>query len=127
MRAKPWEVPDGLWERIEPLLPKRERRRKPRSSDSFRGSLPASPIAGTEAFAIARARDSRTRSKVVKIPSLVVLIWLFAGTIALFSLLLGIARYKGRLTVTQSRVTVAVVGLTLGGLIVLVERVMSIR
>ena len=21
MRAKPWEVPDGLWERIEPLLP----------------------------------------------------------------------------------------------------------
>jgi len=26
MRAKPWEVPDGLWERIEPLLPKRERR-----------------------------------------------------------------------------------------------------
>src|SRR5258708_38219553 len=26
MRAKPWDVPDGLWERIEPLLPKRERR-----------------------------------------------------------------------------------------------------
>jgi transposase len=26
MRAKPWEVPDGLWERIEPLLPKRQRR-----------------------------------------------------------------------------------------------------
>jgi transposase len=26
MRAKPWEVPDGLWERIEPLLPKRSRR-----------------------------------------------------------------------------------------------------
>ena len=26
MRAKPWEVPDGLWERIEPLLPKRPRR-----------------------------------------------------------------------------------------------------
>src|SRR6266487_5217722 len=25
MRAKPWDVPDGLWERIEPLLPKRER------------------------------------------------------------------------------------------------------
>ena len=23
MRAKPWEVPDGLWERIEPLLPAR--------------------------------------------------------------------------------------------------------
>ena len=23
---EPWEVPDGLWERIEPLLPKRERR-----------------------------------------------------------------------------------------------------
>jgi len=23
MRAKPWEVPDGLWARIEPLLPKR--------------------------------------------------------------------------------------------------------
>ena len=26
MRAKPWEVPDGLWARIEPLLPARERR-----------------------------------------------------------------------------------------------------
>src|SRR6478609_11773950 len=26
MRAKPWEVPDGLWERIEPLLPTKPRR-----------------------------------------------------------------------------------------------------
>jgi transposase len=26
MRAKPWEVSDGLWERIEPLLPKKPRR-----------------------------------------------------------------------------------------------------
>jgi transposase len=26
MRAKPWDVPDGLWERIEPLLPARTRR-----------------------------------------------------------------------------------------------------
>jgi transposase len=26
VRTKPWEVPDGLWERIEPLLPKTERR-----------------------------------------------------------------------------------------------------
>src|SRR5437773_8046426 len=26
MRAKPWEVPDGLWERIEPLLPRKSRR-----------------------------------------------------------------------------------------------------
>ena len=26
MRARPWEVPDGLWERIEPLLPVRQRR-----------------------------------------------------------------------------------------------------
>ena len=26
MRAKPWEVPDGLWARIEPLLPVRRRR-----------------------------------------------------------------------------------------------------
>ena len=26
MREKPWEVPDGLWERIEPLLPKKPRR-----------------------------------------------------------------------------------------------------
>jgi transposase len=26
MRAKPWEVSDGLWKRIEPLLPKRQRR-----------------------------------------------------------------------------------------------------
>jgi transposase len=26
MRAKPWEVPDGLWERIEPLLPRKQRR-----------------------------------------------------------------------------------------------------
>jgi transposase len=26
MRAKPWEVPDGLWERVEPLLPQKERR-----------------------------------------------------------------------------------------------------
>src|SRR5215216_5738685 len=26
MRAKPWELPDGLWERIEPLLPARQRR-----------------------------------------------------------------------------------------------------
>jgi transposase len=26
MRAKPWMVPDGLWERIEPLLPVRQRR-----------------------------------------------------------------------------------------------------
>jgi transposase len=25
-RAKPWEVPDGLWERIAPLLPVHERR-----------------------------------------------------------------------------------------------------
>jgi hypothetical protein len=23
MRAKPWEVPDELWERIEPLLPRK--------------------------------------------------------------------------------------------------------
>jgi len=26
MRAKPWEVPDGLWEQIEPLLPRKRRR-----------------------------------------------------------------------------------------------------
>jgi transposase len=26
MRAKPWEVSDGLWERIEPLLPTWQRR-----------------------------------------------------------------------------------------------------
>jgi len=26
MRAKPWEVPDALWQRIEPLLPKKQRR-----------------------------------------------------------------------------------------------------
>src|SRR3989442_11106609 len=26
MRAKPWEVPDRLWERIEPLLPARRHR-----------------------------------------------------------------------------------------------------
>jgi transposase len=26
MRAKPWEVPDGLWQRIEPLLPRKPRR-----------------------------------------------------------------------------------------------------
>jgi transposase len=26
MRAKPWEVPDGLWERLEPSLPPRRRR-----------------------------------------------------------------------------------------------------
>jgi transposase len=26
MRAKPWELPDALWQRIEPLLPKKERR-----------------------------------------------------------------------------------------------------
>ncbi len=26
MRAKPWEVPEGLWERLEPLLPARRRR-----------------------------------------------------------------------------------------------------
>ena len=26
MRAKPWEVSDGLWERVEPLLPRRQRR-----------------------------------------------------------------------------------------------------
>ena len=26
MRAKPWEVPDGLWERVEPLLPRKQRR-----------------------------------------------------------------------------------------------------
>lgn len=25
-KAKPWEIPDGLWERIEPLLPVHERR-----------------------------------------------------------------------------------------------------
>ena len=23
MRAKPWEVPEGLWQRIEPLLPRK--------------------------------------------------------------------------------------------------------
>jgi transposase len=26
MRVKPWEVPDGLWERIGPLLPRQQRR-----------------------------------------------------------------------------------------------------
>jgi transposase len=26
MRAKPWDVSDGLWERLEPLLPRRQRR-----------------------------------------------------------------------------------------------------
>jgi transposase len=26
MRAKPWEVPDALWQRIEPLLPRKSRR-----------------------------------------------------------------------------------------------------
>ena len=26
MRAKPWDVSDGLWGRIEPLLPRRKRR-----------------------------------------------------------------------------------------------------
>jgi transposase len=26
MRGKPWEVPDALWQRIEPLLPKKQRR-----------------------------------------------------------------------------------------------------
>jgi transposase len=26
MRAKPWDVSDGLWERLEPLLPRRRRR-----------------------------------------------------------------------------------------------------
>lgn len=26
MRAKPWEVWDGLWDRVEPLLPVRQRR-----------------------------------------------------------------------------------------------------
>jgi transposase len=26
MRAKPWDVSDGLWERVEPLLPRRQRR-----------------------------------------------------------------------------------------------------
>src|SRR6266487_2956792 len=26
MRARPWDVPDGLWERLEPLLPRRQRR-----------------------------------------------------------------------------------------------------
>lgn len=27
-KAKPWEVPDGLWERIAPLLPVHERRHR---------------------------------------------------------------------------------------------------
>ena len=26
MRSKPWEVPDALWVRIEPLLPRKQRR-----------------------------------------------------------------------------------------------------
>ena len=26
MRANPWKLPDGLWERIDPLLPVRQRR-----------------------------------------------------------------------------------------------------
>ena len=26
MRAKPWEVPDALWQRIESLLPRKPRR-----------------------------------------------------------------------------------------------------
>ena len=26
MWAKPWEVPEGLWQRIEPLLPRKPRR-----------------------------------------------------------------------------------------------------
>jgi hypothetical protein len=30
--AKPWVVSDGLWERVEPLLPKVERRRHPDGS-----------------------------------------------------------------------------------------------
>ncbi len=47
MRAKPWEVPDGLWERIEPLLPKKQRRfrypgRKP--LDVHRHLPPSPPL-----------------------------------------------------------------------------------
>ncbi len=34
MRARPWEVPDGLWERIEPLLP---------------GEAAALPLSGSQA------------------------------------------------------------------------------
>lgn len=30
MRAKPWEVPDGLWQRIEPLPPSAPRSFMPR-------------------------------------------------------------------------------------------------
>jgi transposase len=26
VRAKPWEVPDAFWQRIEPLLPRKPRR-----------------------------------------------------------------------------------------------------
>ena len=44
MREKPWEVPDELWERIEPLLPQKPRRfrypgRKPLDDRRVAGDL----------------------------------------------------------------------------------------
>jgi hypothetical protein len=48
MRAKPWDVPDELWERIEPLLPAKPRRlrhpdRKLTGSTVKRGLLGPGP------------------------------------------------------------------------------------
>jgi transposase len=39
MRAKPWNLSDGLWERIEPLLPRRERRFRYPGCKPFDGRL----------------------------------------------------------------------------------------
>ena len=41
MRSKPWDVPDGLWERIEPLLPQQERRFRYPGRKPFDARTPA--------------------------------------------------------------------------------------
>ena len=51
MRAKPWDVPDGLWERIEPLLPKQQRR--------FRYPGHRDRLGASAAGARVRLRDDR--------------------------------------------------------------------
>jgi transposase len=50
MRAKPWDVSDALWERIEPLLPRR----------SFGGNARAA-LTGTASTALGLPRSSQIR------------------------------------------------------------------
>ena len=46
MRAKPWDVSDALWERLEPLLPRWERRFRYPGRKPFNDRLALLPEVG---------------------------------------------------------------------------------